>query len=320
MQTRLPGNFTTQKLLARGSRVGLEFSKAEEIDLALLEDLHFLGIIPSMLDLANMSTTQHELAGTALTDTTADGLGKSSVEKHLVPNEILAFWDLAQIELLHQNLGVDADAHRRQLEGLLEKRIPDEEVAVETVSTVGTLGDPIVIVGSTAIMAELAIFLESTDANEEDGLVLLAQNVLTLFGGGVRIVTDHIVRGGEVNFFGEQGLISILLADGLLGIVHSLVDALDGLLQVLDVAIFRLEDLLPIELIDVERMSKVDVVVTPKATEVGYDALSSLDTIVVKSPTLPLGKREGNLKMGTGEVTRLESSRAFHAVQVVVEA
>ena len=308
------------KLLAHGGRVGIEFSKAEEIDLALLENLHLLGVVPTVLDLPDVGTAQHELAGTALADTTANGLGKSSIEEHLVPDKVLAFRDLAQIELLHKNLGVDADAHGRQLEGLLEKRIPDEEVTVETVSAIGAFRDPIVVVGSTSVMTELAIFLESTDADEEDCLVLLAQNILTLLGGGMRIVTDHVVRCGEVKFLGEQGFIPVLLADGLLGIVHGLVDALDGLLQVLNVAILGINVLLPIELIDVQRMGKVDVVVTTKATEIRNKTLAGLDAVVVKSPPLPFGKREGNLEMGSGEITRLECSRAFHTVEVVVEA
>ena len=308
------------KLLAHGGRVGIEFSKAEEIDLALLENLHLLGVVPTVLDLTNMSTAEHELASTALADTTANGLGKSSVKEHLVPDKVLAFRDLAQIELLHQNLGVDADAHGRQLEGLLEKRIPDEEVTVETVSAIGALGNPIVVVGSTSVMTELAIFLESTDADEEDGLVLLAQNVLALLGGGMRVVTDHIVGGGEVNFFRKKGLISILLADGLLGVVHGLVDALDGLLQVLDVAILGINMLLPVELIDIQGMGKVDIIVATKTAKISDETFAGFDAVVVKSPTLPLGEGEGNLEMGTREITRLESSRAFHTVEVAPQA
>ena len=118
------------KLLAHGGRVGIEFSKAEEIDLALLENLHLLGVVPTVLDLPDVGTAQHELAGTALADTTADGLGKSSIEEHLVPDKVLAFRDLAQIELLHKNLGVDAETHRRKLERLLKDRVPHQKISI----------------------------------------------------------------------------------------------------------------------------------------------------------------------------------------------
>ena len=314
MQTRLAGNFTTQKLLARGSRVGLEFSKAEEIDLALLEDLHFLGIVPSMLDLANMSTTQHELAGTALTDTTADGLGKSSVKKHLVPNKILALRNMAQVQLLEQYLGVNADAHRRQLERLLKDRVPHQEISIEAKSTIRALRDPIIVVRGAAVMTKLSIFLHTTDTDEENGLVLLAQNVLALLGSGMRVLLDHVIRGSEVDLLGKDRFDTKLLLHRLLGVIKGLVDALDSLLQVLDVAILGINVLLPVELINVQGVGEVNVIVATKTAEISNKSLASLDTIVVKSPTLPLGKREGNLKMSAGEITRLKCGRTLGAL------
>ena len=118
-----------------------------------------------------------------------------------------------------------------------------------------------------------------------------------------------------MNFFGKKGFISILVADGLLGIVHCLVDALDGLLQVLDVAVLGINMLLPIELINVQRMGKVNVIITPETTEISNEALAGLDAVVVESPTLPFGKREGDLEMSSGEVTWLESSRTLGALK-----
>ena len=73
--------------------------------------------------------------------------------------------------------------------------------------------------------------------------------------------------------------------------------------------------LLPIELIDVERVGKVNIIVATKATEVGDDALTGLDTVVVKGPALPLGEGEGDFEVSAGEITRLESCGTLDALR-----
>ena len=123
-----------------------------------------------------------------------------------------------------------------------------------------------------------------------------------------------------MNLFGKDRLDAELLLHRLLRIIEGLVNALDGLLQVLDVAILGINVLLPIELIDVERMGIVDIVVATEAAKVGDEALSGLDIVIMEGPALPLGKREGDFQMSSGEITRLESRRALGAVEVIVEA
>ena len=146
-----------------------------------------------MLDFTNVGTPQEELTRAALADTTANGLGKSSVEEHLVPNEILALGNMAQVQLLEQHLGVDADAHRRQLERLLKDGVPNQEISIEAKTTIRTLCDPIIIIRSATIVTKLSVLLHTTDTDEKDGLVLLAQNVLPLLGSSMGELLDHVI-------------------------------------------------------------------------------------------------------------------------------
>ena len=117
-----------------------------------------------------------------------------------------------------------------------------------------------------------------------------------------------------MNFFGQDRLDAELLLHRLFGVIEGLVNALHGLLQVLDVAVLGINVLFPIELINVQRMGKVNVIVATKTTEISNEALAGLDAVVVESPTLPFGKREGDLEMSSGEVTRLESRRTLGAL------
>mmetsp|Transcript_16422 Transcript_16422/g.35723 ORF Transcript_16422/g.35723 Transcript_16422/m.35723 type:complete len:85 (-) Transcript_16422:11-265(-) len=49
-------------LKTSSGRVGLKLSKTEKEDVVLLELLHFLGVVPSVLDLTDVGTAEHELA------------------------------------------------------------------------------------------------------------------------------------------------------------------------------------------------------------------------------------------------------------------
>jgi len=267
-----------------------------------------------------MTSPKQKLTCTALSNATANRLGQRPVQKHLVPNEILAFGDVTQIQLLQQYLGIHADAHGGDLERLLQHRIPKEEVAVEAESAIGTLGDPIVVIGSAPVVTERSVLLHAADPDEEYGLVLLAEDVLALLRRGVGMILDHIVAGGEGELLGKDRFDAVLLADGLFGVVERLVDGLDGLFEIFDIAVLLTDVLLPIELVDVEGVGEVDVVVASKTAEVGDDALPGLDFVVVEGPSLPLGEGEGDLEMHAGEIAGFEGGGAFDSVEVVVEA
>ena len=160
--------------------------------------LNLLRVVPAVLHLTDVGTSQEELTRAALADAAADGLGESAVKKHPVPNELLSLRNMTQIQLLEQYLGVDADAHRRQFKRLLKDGVPHQEISVETKAAIGTLRDPIVVIRSAAVMAELSILLHSTDTDKENGLVLLAQDVLAFLGsrawGNSLIISSEVAK------------------------------------------------------------------------------------------------------------------------------
>lgn len=91
-------------------------------------------------------------AETALTDAAADGEWQLAVEQTLMEVELLAFFLALLLKLAQQSLTVNADAHGRKLEGALKDRIPDEDVAVETRTSVLSHGGLVVIVRGASVM------------------------------------------------------------------------------------------------------------------------------------------------------------------------
>ena len=148
-------------------------------------------------------------------------------------------------------------------------------------AAVRSLRDPVVVVRGASVVTELSVFPRSTDPNQKDGAVLFAENVFALLGGGMGMRLDHVVRGGKEDIFGEDGRNAKLLGNDLLGVVDSLVDLSDGVFEVVNVAIFRGDDLLPVPLVNVERVGEVDIVVATETTEIRHDSVPGLDFVVV---------------------------------------
>eukprot|EP00965_Chrysotila_dentata_P260293 6213851-Pleurochrysis_carterae.AAC.3 len=219
------------------------------------------------------------------------------------------------------HLWADTDTHGRELERALQDGVPHEQVAVKAEAAVRALGDPVIVVRRTAVVAKRhAVLLVTANAHQEDRTVLLAQHVLALLGRQVWVLFQHLVRREELNFLRQHSLQTELLGYLFLGIDNSLVDALNGGLQVLHVTVLCGDDLLPIPLVDVERMREVDVIIAAQAAHVGHKALAGRELIVVERPPLPLGERERDLELDVLEVARSEGGRTLNTVKIVVEA
>lgn len=92
-------------------RIRFKLPKTKKENVCLLELLNLLRIVPSMLNLSNMSTTKEELTRTRLSNTSSNSLRQSPVKKHLMPHKFSPLGNIAQIKLLEQYLGVDTDTH-----------------------------------------------------------------------------------------------------------------------------------------------------------------------------------------------------------------
>ena len=237
--------------LGRDALLFLVFAKTKETHVGALEDLDFGGVPPGVLDFTNMGALQHELAETTLADTSANGLGKSTVEQHAVPDIFLAFGASTEVKLGGEDLRVDTDTHGGELKRHLEEGVPDKQVTVQSVSAVGALGQPVIVVGSTTVVTQFTIGLLATNSHKEDSSVFLAENVFTLLGGGIRVLLDHVIRVGKDNLPRQARLDVVFGADELVGVVDSLVDVLDRALERVDIAVGRVDDLFPVPLIHV---------------------------------------------------------------------
>jgi len=236
---------------AQGHGIFVEFSETEEADAVFLEKLNFGGVVPSMLDFTDVSTPEHKLTEATLSDASTNRLGECSVKQHSVPDVILAFGAAAQVKLLVARIGVDSDPHRRELERRLKDWVPNKDVAVQSSAAVGTGGDPIIVIGGPSVVTELPVSLDATDAHEENGTMLPAQNVFSLFGGGVGVLLDHFIRVGKVNILREARRHPVRRADDLMGFINRLINILDCFFQVVNIPFVFRDDLLPIPLVDV---------------------------------------------------------------------
>jgi hypothetical protein len=231
--------------------VFIEFSETQETNIVFLKDFHLARIVPSVLDLTNMGALQHELTHATLSDTSTDGLWEFTIQKHLMPGEILSFRASAEVKLLDQDFRTDTDSHGGELERTVKQGVPDEQVPIDSSSAIGPESGPVVVVGGSAVMTKIAIFLISTDSNQEDSTVFLAKNILALLGGGIGVLLEHLVGSGKVDILGKDGRHAVLLADNYVCFVHSLVDIFDCVLQVVHIAVLGRNDLLPIPLVDI---------------------------------------------------------------------
>mmetsp|Transcript_538 Transcript_538/g.1571 ORF Transcript_538/g.1571 Transcript_538/m.1571 type:complete len:331 (+) Transcript_538:307-1299(+) len=273
-----------------------------------------------MLHFANVGTLQHELAHAALTNTSTNRLGQGAVQQHAVPSELFAFGTLAQVQLLDQRFGIDTDSHGGELKGAFKDGVPNQQVSIDAGATVGARRGPVVVIGGTSIVAKFAVGLPASNAHQEDSSVFLADNVLAFLGGGIGVLLEELVGGAECDFFWKECRHTIFLADLLVSSIDRLVDILDSALKSLHIAIFRSNDLLPVPLIDVQRVRVINIVVAAKTTKVGDNSLAWLNAVVVKRPALPLGQREGNFELNVLKVARSKGCRAFDTIEIVIKA
>ena len=100
-------------------------------------------------------------------------------------------------------------------------------------------------------MTKLAILLLSSNAHQEDGTVLLADEIFSFLGSCIRVLLQELIRRAKGDFFGKKSLHAVLFADELMSGADGLVNILDSVLEGVDVAILFVDDLLPVPLVDV---------------------------------------------------------------------
>ena len=95
------------------------------------------------LYLTDVRTIQQKHAETRLTDTTTDGVRKLTLEQHLMVWKICTLLTAGLLQLRTQRSLVDTNTHGADLQCTVERRIPEQDVAVQC---------PVIIVRCTTIV------------------------------------------------------------------------------------------------------------------------------------------------------------------------
>ena len=217
------------------------------------------------------------------------------------------------VELEVERARVNADAHRGDLHRAAERLVPEQQVAVE---------GPVVIVRRAAVV-RLAGAQRRADADDEGRRVLAHIGVLALFRRKARVHVLELLRGDEAHAARELSESLELRIDGLHGVLRVADrghDVHDRGLEVVEVAVFGQDDLLPVPLVDVDGVESVELVlVAAHGVHVGDDALAGIEAVALEREALPLG--EGLHDLGAvGRAQDIEADRALIAVEVVVQA
>mgnify|MGYP003303917133 CR=1 FL=1 len=171
------------------------------------------------------------------------------------------------------------------------------------------------------VVVRLTVGKFATDADDEHGPVLLANQVLALLGGLVGVHLHEFLAMYEVYLLGQVRMqLGISLADVELGTQYGVVDTAHDVLQEIDVALFGRHGALPVPLVNIEGMEVVQFLVGTYGIHVGDDAIAGFHLVFRQGDALPLGQGVHHLCHSLAHVLYGEGNGALYAVQVVVQA
>ena len=107
------------------------------------------------LNLADVGFLEQEHTQTTLSDTASYRVGILPGKQRLMETQVGALLAMACIQLLKQRLLAYADTHRRELKRYFKYSVPQQQVAVQANVAIAVGRNPVVVVGSTAVMRSL---------------------------------------------------------------------------------------------------------------------------------------------------------------------
>ena len=147
--------------------------------------------------------------------------------------------------------------------------------------------------------------------------------VLALLGSELRVHVLKLLCRDEAHTLFQPRQHRELRIDGLhgaLGVADGSDNVHDGRFEVVQIPVFRQNDLLPVPLVDIDGVEVIQfVLVTADGIHVGIQALARPEVVALESHALPLGKALHNLGSRVG-VQDIEGDRALITVEVVVQA
>src|SRR5699024_7433778 len=232
-----------------------------------------------------------------------------SGEQRFVKRQSDAIHASAFFQLRKQRHGINTDAHAGDLYGLIDHWIIDQDIAVER---------PVIIIRRAAIMRDAAFQLIA-DLHDTGAAMCLSKFIFALFRRQMRILILKFLRSDERDlFFDDWFKILKYLAQLLLCLLQRLHDLFHRLLQMLERAVFRADDLLPVPLIDIDRVQIVDDLISADGIHISIDAFIYLEAIAFERHALPFGQRVHDLHI-TFDITDIKGDRTLYAIEVIIE-
>ena len=160
----------------------------------------------------------------------------------------------------------------------------------------------------------------AADLHDEDRAVFFGGRVLPLLGGEGGVFVLELLARNEGDLFRQVAFeAGELVGKGLLRLAERLHDLAHGILQRFGAPLFAGDDLLPVPLVDVDRVEIVEHLVTADGVHIGVKPGAGREAVARERETLPFRQRVDDLHVGA-EVEDIELHRPFDAVEVVVEA
>ena len=166
----------------------------------------------------------------------------------------------------------------------------------------------------------LAGFQLAADLHQEDRVVLAQDGVFALLRRLAGVHVLQLLRRDEEDLAVELRMQArernaeriVRLADGADDVAHAA-------LEVRLVAVLAGDDLLPVPLVDVNRVEVVHLFVAPDGVHIGEQALADVELVALEGQPLPLGERMDDLRVDA-DIGNVERDGALDTVEVVIEA
>ena len=168
-------------------------------------------------------------------------------------------------KLLFQGLLVNTDTHRTDFKSDIQHRIVDDDIAVQL---------PVVIVRRAAVVG-FAGGQCSAYLLKENGTVLLGEFPLALVRTELRIGVLKFLCAHKGDLIRQEWLdIIVALCHMTFGLFERLIDLAHMITQSLCISLLLGDDLLPVPLVDIDRVEVVSHLVAADGVHVGIEALA----------------------------------------------
>ena len=161
----------------------------------------------------------------------------------------------------------------------------------------------------------LAVRERPADLLDEDGALLMADAVLPLLAGEVRIEGLQLVGGDEEDLVRQMvDGVRPLVPDLMLHVLDDLENLSHDLVENHRSPVFAADDHLPVPLVHVGGVEIVEILVAADRVHVGVEAFARLKAVFSEREALPFRERLDNLEGGARKRLHVELNRALDAV------